>query len=69
MYRMFDTAGSLMGVIGVLLCAIAGGARVAGSFYVLGFEAMTLFIGGLGLMLAACLAKLQLLVFRDGRRF
>jgi hypothetical protein len=53
--------GNVAAVLGMLLCLVAGLARVAGMFYVVGFEAMTLYTGGMGLMLAACLVKLHLL--------
>ncbi|HEY5718616.1 MAG TPA: hypothetical protein VIS52_08990 [Motiliproteus sp.] len=48
-------------VVGVLLCAVAGLARLGGSYTLLSMDAMTVFVGGMGLMLFACLAKLHLL--------
>ncbi len=58
-------AGSVTGMIGVLVCAVAGLARVAGSFYVLGFQSTTLFNVGVGLMVFACLIKLEELAARS----
>jgi len=57
----------VVALAGIGLCALAGGARLAGSFYVLGFSASTLFLGGIALMVLACLAKLQMLLAQKGR--
>ncbi len=62
MKHLLETGGNGVALLGVLVCLVAGGARVAGGYYLMGFELMTLFIGGMGLMLGACLAKLHLLV-------
>ena len=62
MRNLLETGGNGVALLGVLLCLVAGGARVAGVYYLMGFELMTLFTGGMGLMLGACLAKLHLLV-------
>ena len=59
---LLESGGNGAALFGLLLCLLAGGARVAGVYYLMGFELMTLFTGGMGLMLAACLAKLHLLV-------
>ena len=48
-----------MGALGTLICAIAGASRVAGSYYVLGFQSTTLFNVGVGLMVFACMIKLE----------
>jgi hypothetical protein len=52
-------AGSISGFIGMAVCAVAGLARVAGLFYVLGFQSTTLFNVGVGLMVFGCLIKLE----------
>jgi len=62
--KLIEVAGNIVGVIGLLVCLVSGGTRVMGQFYLLGYEAMTLFVGGIGLMVAACLAKLHLLATR-----
>lgn len=59
MGKLIETAGNIAALLGILLCAVSGIARVAGYFHVVGFESMTMFVGGIGLMVAACLAKLQ----------
>ena len=59
MEKMIDTIGTVLGVLGVLVCLSAGASRVVGSHYLLGFESITLFIGGTAIMVAACLAKLH----------
>ena len=59
MEKIVDTVGTVLGVIGVLICLLAGISRFAGNHYLLGFETVTLFIGGTSIMVAACLAKLH----------
>ena len=59
MDNMLGIVGNIAGVLGVLVCAVAGIFRLSGSFYVFGYEAQTLFIGGIALMVMACLAKLH----------
>ena len=62
MQKLLDYVGSAAGVIGVLLCAVAGFARITGEFYVADYQATTLFMVGIGIMVFACMAKLQCLV-------
>jgi len=57
--ELFMISGNTAAVLGVLVCLVAGVFRLAGNFYVFGFEAQTLFIGGIALMGMACLAKLH----------
>jgi type IV secretory pathway VirB2 component (pilin) len=59
MEKIIETLGNVVAVAGVLICVVAGVLRVTGNFYLLGYETMTLFVGGMGLMLMGCLAKLQ----------
>ena len=58
MEKIIDTTGTVLGVVGILVCLLAGVSRFAGSHYLMGFETVTLFIGGISIMVAACLAKL-----------
>ena len=59
MEKTIDTIGTVFGVLGILVCLLAGVSRVVGNHYLLGFESITLFIGGISVMVAACLAKLH----------
>ena len=59
MNKAFDIIGNILAVIGVLLCLLSGIVRLSGSYYLLGFETMTIFAGGTGVMVMASLAKLQ----------
>jgi type IV secretory pathway VirB2 component (pilin) len=59
MEKLVDIFGSVLGVIGILFCLLAGAARIAGNHYLMGFETVTLFIGGISIMVTACLAKLH----------
>lgn len=65
MKRLLQLGGDGAALLGVVVCLASGLARIAGGYYLLGFELMTLFTGGMGLMLAACLAKLQLLGMKE----
>ena len=45
-------------VLGMVLCMVAGMIRIFGEFSLLNFEMITIFQGGVGLMVAACVLKL-----------
>ena len=51
--------GNVSAIAGILLAFGAGFARVLGLYLVSGFTTMTLFQVGTGLMVLACLCKLQ----------
>ena len=59
MNKLLDFAGNIAAALGILICLVAGVTRLTGSYYVLGYEAITLFIGGIALMVMACLTKLH----------
>lgn len=61
MYKNIVLAGSLSGILGVLICFGAGLARVAGYYYLAGYQSTTVFNAGVGLMVFACLVKLDAL--------
>ncbi len=61
MNQLMSYAGHAAGVLGALICLVAGLARISGSFYFANFEATTLFMVGVGLMVFACMVKLELL--------
>ena len=61
MKHVLDAATSILGITGALLCLVSGGARVVGYHFVAGFESLTLFIGGIALMVAAMLGRLHLI--------
>ncbi len=61
MNKLFNVLASASGLLGVLICAAAGLARLSGSFYLGGYAATTLFMVGIGLMVFACLLKLEAL--------
>lgn len=56
---LLSWVGYLTAGMGVLLCLVAGVDRLLGSYLTLGYENMTLFNAGVGLMVAACLARLE----------
>ncbi|KPJ90541.1 MAG: hypothetical protein AMJ53_13335 [Gammaproteobacteria bacterium SG8_11] len=59
MEKTIDIIGNALGALGLIICLLAGVSRVVGSHYLMGFETITLFIGGISIMVAACLAKLH----------
>ena len=59
MKGLLSLLGSLAGWAGVLVCLGSGSARAAGFFFVAGYEAMTLFTAGIGLIATGCLFKLE----------
>lgn len=65
MYKLINHLGSVVGLLGVLVCAVSGLARISGSFYLGGYAATTLFSAGVGMMVLACLLKLEALANRS----
>ena len=62
MKNLLELLGNAAAVLGVLACLVAGLVRALGIYAIVGgFDAMTLFIGGMGFMVAACLVKIHLL--------
>jgi hypothetical protein len=49
----------VLGAAGALVCIGSVLARIAGNHYMLGIESMTLFNGGIALMVMGCLARLH----------
>ena len=66
MDKLLANGGNILGLAGVLLTAAAGVGRIMGHYHLAGFESMTLFMGGIGLMVMGCLAKLHVLSNRRG---
>lgn len=64
MDKLIRLIGNAAALLGLLICLFAGVARLTGGYHVLGYESMTLFTGGIALMVAACLAKLYQSDFR-----
>jgi len=58
MKQLMDVMGRLSALLGVLMCAVSGLSRVTGSFHLAGFENLTLFQGGIALMVLACVLRL-----------
>tara|TARA_B110000503_G_scaffold34861_2_gene56943 strand:+ start:74842 stop:75045 length:204 start_codon:yes stop_codon:yes gene_type:complete len=61
MYKNLVLAGSILGILGASTCFIAGLARIAGYYYLVGYQSTTIFNVGVGLMIFACLIKLETL--------
>ena len=64
MSKTLETLGSVVGIIGILMCLGAGVVRVTGGHWLFGFEAFTLFLGGIGVMMVACLLQVQAIALK-----
>jgi len=57
--------GRMAGVAGVLLCAVAGAARIGGHYWLGSFQVGTLLQVGMAIMIAGCLGFLAVLTQRS----
>ena len=62
--KHIDIAALVLVALGALVCLGAGVSRLAGTFYLFGFQSVTLFIGGIALMVLAVYLKLHVLATR-----
>ena len=63
MQRLMVLSGNIAALLGMFCCVIAGLSRLGGSYYVPGgIEVLSMFVLGTGLMVYACLTKLELLI-------
>jgi hypothetical protein len=65
MENMLVMLGRLAGIAGVVLCLVAGIARILGQFYLAGFSVSSLLQAGMGGLLIGCFALLLALHSRD----
>jgi hypothetical protein len=59
MKNRLSLIGSILGWSGVLVCCVSALVKLAGSYYFLGAESQSIFIGGIGLAVAGILAKIE----------
>lgn len=59
--QILTIAGNAAAILGIVLCGVTGLARLTGTFFLAGMELGTLFLGGIALMVLACLVKLHVL--------
>jgi hypothetical protein len=64
MNKLITFVGDVAGVVGILVCAITGAARVLGHYELGGVGTIALFTVGMGVMVFACLAKLHVIASR-----
>ena len=64
MGKMVGVVGNVSAIVGILLAFGAGLTRVLGLYLVSGYTTMTLFQVGTGLMVLACLCKLETMQHR-----
>ena len=68
MNKLIAIAGHVAAVAGTMVCVVAGAARFAGVYEIAGIGSIALFTVGVGGMVFACLAKLQVLTAQMQRR-
>jgi type IV secretory pathway VirB2 component (pilin) len=61
MQQLLTLTGHIAAIVGILICFASGMARIAGHYHLAGYESTTLFTVGIGLMVFACLVKLETL--------
>ena len=54
-------AANIVAMIGVVVCGVSGLARLLGNYHLLGYDAITLFTGGMALMVFSALIKLHII--------
>ena len=59
MSNTLDFVGRITGIIGLLVCAVAGTLRLGGSYYLADIELAAVFLAGVGLLIAGCFVKLE----------
>ncbi|WP_421862438.1 hypothetical protein [Motiliproteus sp.] len=65
MARLLLLGGNTAAILGILICVLAGLFRLLGHYYLPGgIEVISAFTLGTGLMVFACLAKLELIYCR-----
>jgi hypothetical protein len=64
MNAWLSPVSNLAGAGGALLCAASGAGRLLGHYDVGGLGLITIFMAGTGLMVFACLLRLQLIAAR-----
>jgi hypothetical protein len=65
MSDMLLWVGRWAGAIGILLCVVGAGARLAGEYWLGGFQVGTLLLAGTSAMIAGCFCLLVLLTRRS----
>ena len=66
MENLLIWTGRMVGLAGVVLCLIAGAARLSGTYWLGGFQATTLLQVGVAGMVLGCLCLLMVLLERLG---
>lgn len=62
MSNLLRLVSFLTGYLGAAVCTASGLARIAGMFYIAGYQSTTLFSAGVALMVFACMLKLDALL-------
>ena len=68
MSNILHQIGTLAGISGLLTCLFAGGARLTGIHWLMGFEIVTLLQIGIGGMVLGCFCLLLVLTGQNRRQ-
>jgi len=63
MGKIFVILANLLAVSGLLLCGISGAFRLSGFYQLAGYESMTIFSVGTGIMVASILIKQEIILW------
>ena len=61
MRNILGAGAAISAAIGAIICLVAGLGRLSGQLYLAGFESLTLFTGGMGLMVFSIILKLEVI--------
>jgi hypothetical protein len=59
MDKLIAYGGNLFALAGLCLCLSAVAGRLSGGFVILGFQSVSIFIGGVALIVVSCLLKIE----------
>ena len=65
MHNLLSSVGTVLGLVGALICLAAGLTRILGNYYLMGFGTTAIFGAGTALMVLACLMKIETLLNRQ----
>ncbi len=57
--KQLELAALILVALGALICLAAGIGRLVGMYYIMGFQSVTMFIGGIAFMVLAVYLKLH----------
>ena len=62
MDKLIGYGGNFFALAGICACLVAVAGRLSGSFVMFGVQSVTIFMGGIALIVLACLFKLEQII-------